>query len=153
MKSLINMFNKNPKRDNQNNDEDKDNMNKQLINMNQISQIKDNTKIFSGKMTCPRCQNMNMIGMGNNNSFGRVCNRFRCKKSNGITLWNFSFGLVNEEGSFRDENDAKEEDWNKNYKQWICFPAQFSGGGFANSHGCGFISDKFSDYIPKSYEE
>lgn len=47
--------------------------------------------IKSGRLICPKCKNINMILVGNNNKFERMLNRYKCIKDNGITLWNFFF--------------------------------------------------------------
>lgn len=107
--------------------------------------------IKSGRLICPKCKNINMILVGNNNKFERVLNRYKCIKDNGITLWNFFFSF--DEDIPNDEGRKTEEEWTNMFSQWCCMKASFTGNAFINSSGCGYTSNTFMSFVPKFYEE
>lgn len=102
--------------------------------------------IVTGRLSCPKCNNNMMIGLGNGSSFERACNRYRCMKKDGNELWNFAFSF--DEDIFNEDNKTEEE-WNQKYTNWMCLNVEFSGDNFSGK-GCGYSSSRFSDFIPKS---
>lgn len=105
----------------------------------------------AGRMVCPKCKNMNMIAAGNNNSFERLLNRYKCINDNGQTLWNFFFSF--DEDVDNDEGRQTEETWNRQFTQWMCLKGNFTGNLFIKTTGCGYTSNTFLSFVPKFYED